>query len=79
MRKAKGVGRWNLVGTVGEGTLCHKPCTVSGGGKSEISKSIQDAMIQVMIDLKSLIRDSQLKVLIAQVVIIRTLPTGTTY
>ena len=22
------------------GTLCHKPCTVSGGGKSEISKSI---------------------------------------
>ena len=29
-----------------EGTLCHKPCTVSGGGKSEISKSIQDAMIQ---------------------------------
>ena len=26
--------------------LCHKPCTVSGGGKSEISKSIADAMIQ---------------------------------
>ena len=24
----------------GEGTFCHKPCTVSGGGKSEISKSI---------------------------------------
>ena len=24
------------------GTLCHKPCTVSGGGKSEISKSIAD-------------------------------------
>ena len=23
-----------------DGTLCHKPCTVSGGGKSEISKSI---------------------------------------
>ena len=36
---------WRLVGTVGEGTLCHKPCTVSGGGKSEISKSISDAMI----------------------------------
>lgn len=27
-----------------EGTLCHKPCTVSGGGKSEISKSLADAM-----------------------------------
>jgi phosphoenolpyruvate carboxykinase (diphosphate) len=37
---------WRLVGTVAEGTLCHKPCTVSGGGKSEISKSLSDAMIQ---------------------------------
>jgi hypothetical protein len=35
---------WRLVGTVAEGTFCHKPCTVSGGGKSEISKSIHDAM-----------------------------------
>ena len=25
--------------------MCHKPCTVSGGGKSEISKSISDAII----------------------------------
>lgn len=38
--------KWHLVGTYAEGTLCHKPCTVSGGGKSEISKSIKDAMIQ---------------------------------
>ncbi len=38
--------KWHLVGTWAEGTLCHKPCTVSGGGKSEISKSIKDAMIQ---------------------------------
>lgn len=37
-------GAWRLVGTVAEGTLCHKPCTVSGGGKSEISKSLWDAM-----------------------------------
>lgn len=35
---------WYLTGTVAEGTLCHKPCTVSGGGKSEISKSIWDAI-----------------------------------
>jgi phosphoenolpyruvate carboxykinase (diphosphate) len=26
-------------------TLCHKPCTVSGGGKSEISKPITDAIL----------------------------------
>jgi hypothetical protein len=37
--------RWRLVGTQAEGTFCHKPCTVSGGGKSEISKALSDAMI----------------------------------
>lgn len=37
-------GSWRLIGTAAEGLLCHKPCTVSGGGKSEISKSIRDAM-----------------------------------
>ncbi|MEX1045731.1 MAG: hypothetical protein WEC73_06345 [Chthoniobacterales bacterium] len=37
---------WRLVGTMAEGTLCHKPCTVSGGGKSEISKPITDAILQ---------------------------------
>ena len=36
---------WRLVGTVAEGTLCHKPSTVSGGGKSEISKPITDAIL----------------------------------
>jgi len=36
---------WRLVGTSSEGTFCHKPSTVSGGGKSEISKSISDAVI----------------------------------
>ena len=39
-------GSWRLIGQDGEGTLCHKPCTVSGGGKSEISKSLQDSMLQ---------------------------------
>ena len=29
----------------GGGPFCHKPCTVSGGGKSEISKSLRDYMI----------------------------------
>lgn len=36
---------WRLIGTAGEGTHCHKPCTVSGGGKSEISKSLVDYML----------------------------------
>src|SRR6185369_17799893 len=37
---------WRLVGTRPAGTLCHKPCTVSGGGKSEISKSIADVLLK---------------------------------
>jgi hypothetical protein len=36
---------WRLVGTLPEPTFCHKPSTVSGGGKSEISKSLNDAVI----------------------------------
>ena len=36
---------FKLIGTAGEGTYCHKPATVSGGGKSEISKSLNDAVI----------------------------------
>lgn len=39
--------RWRLIGTSAQPTMCHKPCTVSGGGKSEISKSIADATIQL--------------------------------
>lgn len=36
---------WRLIGTMSEGVFCHKPCTVSGGGKSEISKSIADYLL----------------------------------
>ncbi len=46
MKKNAGGSSWLLYGASGDGTLCHKPCTVSGGGKSEISKPITDAMIQ---------------------------------
>lgn len=45
MCKHPGAPSWRLVGTQAEGVFCHKPCTVSGGGKSEISKSIEDAVI----------------------------------
>ena len=37
--------QWNLIGTDPRGTVCHKPATVSGGGKSEISKDITAAFI----------------------------------
>lgn len=49
--------RWRLIGTVPEGTNCHKPCTVSGGGKSEISKSIGDAIIHAPFYVGSLRKD----------------------
>jgi hypothetical protein len=37
---------WRLVASRADGILCHKPCTVSGGGKSEISKSIGTIMLK---------------------------------
>jgi len=37
--------RWRLAGYLAESLVCHKPSTVSGGGKSEISKSISDAIL----------------------------------
>jgi hypothetical protein len=37
---------WRLVGTRADGTLIHKPSTVSGGGKSEISKSIASVLLR---------------------------------
>lgn len=36
---------WRLIGTDHKGTFCHKPFTVSGGGKSEISKSLLNSII----------------------------------
>ncbi|HVO21310.1 MAG TPA: hypothetical protein VMU15_18755, partial [Anaeromyxobacter sp.] len=45
LERQSGGSAWRLVGTRPDGLLCHKPCTVSGGGKSEISKSL-DPMIQ---------------------------------
>jgi len=37
---------WRLVASRADGILCHKPCTVSGGGKSEISKSIGSIVLK---------------------------------
>jgi hypothetical protein len=49
--------RWLLRGTTAEGLLCHKPCTVSGGGKSEISKPISDAMFTGPVFVSDLAHD----------------------
>ena len=48
---------WKLIGTEAEGTFCHKPCTVSGGGKSEISKSINNSIIYGTYYVNDLVKD----------------------
>jgi hypothetical protein len=45
MSRHPGAPSWRIIGSEPEGTLCHKPCTVSGGGKSEISKAFSDSYI----------------------------------
>jgi hypothetical protein len=50
---------WRLVGTRSAGTLCHKPCTVSGGGKSEISKSLADALLKGSVFVRDYYRDME--------------------
>ncbi|MBI2517995.1 MAG: hypothetical protein HYV95_13915 [Opitutae bacterium] len=58
---------WHIVGTVAEGTFCHKPCTVSGGGKSEISKAISDAILPGPVFIADFERDmAQVESLIAR-------------
>ena len=57
MLKPGSSSRWLLRGTAAEGLLCHKPCTVSGGGKSEISKPISDAMFAGPVFVSDLPRD----------------------
>jgi len=46
LEKQQGGANWRLIGAVAHGTVCHKPCTVSGGGKSEISKSIAPSLLR---------------------------------
>ena len=43
--KHSAANKWRLIGTLPEPVFCHKPSTVSGGGKSEISKSLNDAIL----------------------------------
>ena len=46
LEKQTGGTAWRLVASRADGILCHKPCTVSGGGKSEISKSIGSIILK---------------------------------
>jgi len=48
---------WRLVGARADGTLCHKPSTVSGGGKSEISKSISNVLLKGPVFLRDYHKD----------------------
>ena len=48
---------WRLIGTRAEGTVIHKPATVSGGGKSEISKSIDYSVIYKSFFIKDIKKD----------------------
>ncbi|MCX7774749.1 MAG: hypothetical protein N2067_01440 [Spirochaetaceae bacterium] len=52
-------GAWRLIGTSAEPLLCHKPCTVSGGGKSEIAKSIHDAITYMPIIIADFKKDME--------------------
>jgi phosphoenolpyruvate carboxykinase (diphosphate) len=60
MEKHPAAPSWRLIRTAPEGTLCHKPCTVSGGGKSEISKSLSDAVLYGPIHVKNFAEDMAL-------------------
>ncbi|MCP3669715.1 MAG: hypothetical protein GY814_04660 [Gammaproteobacteria bacterium] len=60
MMKHPGAPSWRLVGTDAEGTFCHKPSTVSGGGKSEISKALDDAIIYGPLFVDNLEKDLEL-------------------
>lgn len=60
MQRHPGSPTWRLIGVDAQGTFCHKPCTVSGGGKSEISKTIKDAILYRPLFTKSIKEDLDL-------------------
>ncbi len=51
---------WRLIGTEAEGAFCHKPATVSGGGKSEISKPFSQSLITGPFYISDFKRDMEL-------------------
>jgi hypothetical protein len=59
LEKQMGGTVWRLIGSRPDGVLCHKPCTVSGGGKSEISKSLRPMIQPAPIFVRDYERDLQ--------------------
>lgn len=57
MHKHPAAPTYRLIGIEAEGIFCHKPCTVSGGGKSEISKSIENSMNYSLLFVEDLEKD----------------------
>ena len=57
LEKHKSIDLWRIVDTFAEGIFCHKPCTVSGGGKSEISKSMQNAITYSNFNIQDIDKD----------------------
>lgn len=49
--------QWRLIASRADGILCHKPCTVSGGGKSEISKSLGSIVLKGPVFVQDFHRD----------------------
>jgi len=57
LEKHNTISLWRIVNTSPEGIFCHKPCTVSGGGKSEISKSMQNAITYSAFNIRNIDKD----------------------
>jgi hypothetical protein len=57
LEKQPGGTSWRLIASRADGVLCHKPCTVSGGGKSEISKSLASIILKGPIFVSDYHRD----------------------
>lgn len=57
LEKHKSINLWRMIETYPEGVFCHKPCTVSGGGKSEISKSMQNAITYSVFNIHDIEED----------------------
>ena len=57
LEKHPAIPLWRIVNTMAEGIFCHKPCTVSGGGKSEISKSMLNAITYSVFNIRDIDED----------------------
>lgn len=57
LEKHPAIPLWRIVNTMAEGIFCHKPCTVSGGGKSEISKSMLNAITYSTFNIRDIDED----------------------